>query len=252
MGDIAFLGLNTLVGGLTAGVLQSLRDGSFQEGFASGALGGAISYGGRRLAVEEFGGAGFLGRQVSAVGGSVVRNASERRPPFARLSLPVGPLIMLIDRAEPVRVRAELDLKGAGWLIAALLDDRLQLDEGATISAGAPVFRTPHHQLGIDGDYKYGVAVAGLVVIGYQGDRPGDHDVFAHERVHVLQYDFVQEIWGDPLETWIGARLGAPQVIRYIRPGLAYGLIRESVANLLNVERNDRIWEIEADYLEHR
>lgn len=252
MGDVTFLSLNALVGGLTAGVLQTLRDGSFQSGFARGALGGAVSYGGRRLAVEEFSGAGLLGRQVSAVGVSVVRNASEGVPALSRVSLPAGPVILVILRGERVHVRAEIDVNGAVWLSSALLDARLVLDTRATISAGAPVFRTPDHRLGSDGDHPNGIAVGGLVVLGRGSENLHGHDVLAHERVHVLQYDLVQEIWGDPLETWISRRLGVPKVLRFIRPGVTYPLLRTSIVSLFDLEWKDRIWEIEADYLEHR
>lgn len=252
MGDVTFLSLNALVGGLTAGILQTLRDGSFQSGFARGALGGAVSYGGRRLAVEEFSGAGLLGRQVSAVGVSVVRNASEGVPSLSRISLPAGPLILVVTRGERLDVRAEIDVNGAVWLSSALLDDRLVLDARATISAGAPVFRTPDHRLGSDGDHPAGMLIGGLVVLGHGTGNMRGHDVLAHERVHVLQYDLVQEIWGDPLETWISNRLGTPEVLRFIRPGVAYPLLHASIVSLLDIEWKDRIWEIEAEYLSHR
>lgn len=81
-----------MLGGLTAGIVQRLRGGSFSDGFARGAVGGAVAYAGRRIAAERFDGAGLLGRQVGAVGASVVRNASERRPSLERLFFPAGPL----------------------------------------------------------------------------------------------------------------------------------------------------------------
>lgn len=252
MGDVAFLSLNALVGGGTAGLLQTLRDGSFQDGFARGALGGAISYGGRRLSVEDFSGAGLLGRQLSAVGASVVRNASEGAPVLSRLALPLGPVVVVVDRRRRTSVSAEVDATGAGVLIAAFLDDRLELDGGASLSAGAPVFRTPGYRLGSDGYHPTGKMLAGLILLGHgAGSRPGQ-DILAHEQVHVLQYDFGQEIWGDPLESWIADRIGVPASLRFVRPGVATFVLRGSIVGLFDLSWEDRIWEIEAEYLEHR
>lgn len=89
VGDVSFLGANVILAGITAGMRQALSSGSFEEGFAKGALGGAIAYGGRRLAVRDFAGAGFLGRQLSAVGISITGNAGEGVPALSRLTLPV-------------------------------------------------------------------------------------------------------------------------------------------------------------------
>jgi hypothetical protein len=253
MGDVAFLSANALLGGLTGGILQAVRDGSFHEGFARGALGGALSYGGRRVAVGGFWGAGLLGRQVSAVGASVVRNASEARPALSRLSLPVGPVNLYVQRDDDVHLRAKVDIHGAAWLLSALLDERVALDGGASLSAGAPVFRTPRYRLGSAGDHLSGISVGGIIVLGYDADRHPDHDVFAHERVHVLQYDFLQEVWGDPLELWIGGKVpGGRAVLRLVRPGLVVPGIKSSLVSLLDLEWEDRPWEIEAEYLEHR
>ena len=76
VGDVTFLGLNALTSGLSAGLLQVVRGESFTDGFARGALGGSVHYAGMRISAQRFDGAGLLGRQVSAAGISMVRNAS--------------------------------------------------------------------------------------------------------------------------------------------------------------------------------
>src|SRR5688572_16046106 len=82
VGDVTFLGANALTSGLSAGLLQRLRGGSFRDGLARGALGGSVKYAGMRVSAQRFDGAGLLGRHVAATGTSMVRNASDARPTF--------------------------------------------------------------------------------------------------------------------------------------------------------------------------
>ena len=61
-GELEFLSGNAALGGLTAALIQKLRGVSFWEAFVDGALGGAVAYAGKRIAVERFYGAGLVGR----------------------------------------------------------------------------------------------------------------------------------------------------------------------------------------------
>lgn len=63
-GELAFLSGNAALGGLTAALIQELQGGSFWRAFLEGALGGAVVYGGKRIAVERFYAAGLVGRQL--------------------------------------------------------------------------------------------------------------------------------------------------------------------------------------------
>ena len=89
-GELAFLSGNAALGGLTAALIQELQGGSFWRAFLEGALGGAVVYGGKRIAVERFYAAGLVGRQVAAVGTSMVHNVSDGRGALERLVLPIG------------------------------------------------------------------------------------------------------------------------------------------------------------------
>lgn len=252
VGEVTFLGANALLSGVSSGLMQWLRDGSFQDGFTRGALGGAITYSGRRIVAENFWGAGLLGRQVAGVGSSVVRNAAEDRPAFSRISLPIGPanVYLVPGGARPLSMR--LDIHGTAWLVSAILDDRLQLDGDASLSAGAAVFRTPRHMIGSDGDFARGIMTGGIIVLGANAAEGAD-DTFAHERVHVLQYDYAQEVWGDPFEDWLATKLpGAPGLLKFVRPGILLPAIGSVVSEFVEVDWVDRPWELEAEYLEHR
>lgn len=199
LGEVAFLSLNALVGGLTAGLWQELSDGSFEDGFAGGALGGGVVYAGKRLAAETFPGAGFVGRDVAAVGTSIVRNAADARPLLDSLMLPVGPLRLHLSPRDPVRPRVEVNLFQLYWTTYGLAEDRLELDLGESLSSGAAVFRADRFLLDADDDPVLGVAVGGVVMLSPQ-DAARRERSLAHERAHVLQRDFFHHAWFRPLE----------------------------------------------------
>src|SRR5688500_10942351 len=101
VGQFTVAGANALLSGVTAGVIQELRGGSFSDGFARGALGGVVIYAGKRVAMDRFAGAGLLGREVAAVGTSMVRNAADGVGLLDRVVLPVGPVRVYWQRTEP-------------------------------------------------------------------------------------------------------------------------------------------------------
>lgn len=93
--ELVTAGINALLGGATAAGMRLIRGESASESwsaFWTGTLGGGVTYAGKRVAVERFGGAGFLGRELATVGGSMVRNASAGRGVLEELVLPVGPV----------------------------------------------------------------------------------------------------------------------------------------------------------------
>jgi hypothetical protein len=89
-----------------------------------------------------------------------------------------------------------------------------------------------------------------MLVRGNPDDPLPDHsrsDVLAHERVHVLQYDFALAAWGEPAEAWLLAPLpGGARLDRYLDFGLP--LLPWAAANLV-IPHDYRPWEQEADYL---
>jgi hypothetical protein len=246
---VTFLGANTLLGALSGGALQKIRGGSFRDGFVRGALGGAVAYGGRRVVVKDFRGAGLLGRQVSAVGISIARNAGEGEPSLSRLSFPVGPLTFDWQRGGSGSLGLRIDARSAGWMVAAAFEDRLEMDWGASLSAGTAVFQAPRHRLGTLEDPHHGQAIGSLILLS----RDPSRHTLGHERVHVLQQDFGRELWGYPLERWIAGFLpGGEKVTTWVDPGIFYGGLTWSLSELFDVERHNQPWEVEADFLERR
>jgi hypothetical protein len=253
MGDVAFVSSNALLGGLTAGVLQKLDGGDFRDGFTRGALGGAVAYAGRRVSAETFYGAGLLGRQVSAVGASVVRNAGDGRPSLERLVVPLGPARLYVDRSDGLRVQPRIALRDLVWTMTFILRSETEFDASASLSAGAPVFTSPLRSfVSGDGEEVDGVHSGGVIGLSDVSDEKR-RSAFAHERVHVLQNDFALLVWSDPIERRL---LDRPEwgraVTRYVELGVAFPAVRGAVFHIFDVEHAQQPGEIEAKFLDRR
>lgn len=253
-GEFAALGVNATLGGLTAGVANALRGGDFSDGFVRGALGGALAYGGKRIAVERFDGAGFLGRQVAALGSSFVRNASDDTGLLDRLYVPLYLLRLEVrPRAqEGWRVRPRLDVATTVGTIYAIWEDELELDAGKSLSAGAFVFNTTGRAIKDDDNelgFTSGRASTGVILLSNVPGWPAEQRArtFAHERVHILQFDQMFAYWMDPLEDWLLDVVGASAVGQWADINAlsgALGLLGMGLAH------DDRPWELEAEWLE--
>lgn len=250
-GELAVLGGNALLGGLSGGILRRVQGGSFREGFVYGVAGGAVIYAGKRIAVERFGGAGLVGREVAAVGASMVRNAGESRDPFERVTLPIGPTWLVLQRTAP-RVRLRADLFAAGYTIWAATQPELRFDFGRSLSAGTPVFRARDRLLLVNGDSTHasGVVGGGVIMLADmpQFGRRFDRHVFEHERVHVLQMDQLFLTVTGPVEDRIMARVPG---IRILHPYIDVNLGGELMRRLGGAwdDHLRRPWETEAIFL---
>jgi hypothetical protein len=250
-GQVASLGANGILGGLTAGLLQHFRGGSFSDGFTRGMLGGAASWVGKWIAAESFGGAGLVGRTVSGTGASIVRNASEGVPLLDRLVVPFGPVWLEVRPARRT-VHARIDVAGLAWLTYAVIEPELTLDAGASLSAGAPIFRTDGKLLSFGGDavHAAGATSAGIILLA---DVPAYGEEYerrslAHERVHVLQEDQFAIQWTDPVLTRVVSGTRAGRVAsRYVAWNLTTEIFR--VLGRAIPEHGDRPWELEAIFL---
>jgi hypothetical protein len=249
--ELAVLSGNALLGGVSAGVLHRLRGGSFGDAFLRGLGGGAVIYGGKRIAVERFGGAGLVGRQVAAVGASMVRNAGEGRGTVEQIALPVGPARIYLQGARPhVRVRA--DLTTLGWLIYSIQEPELRFDAGMSASAGALVFVADGRIIEMsDSAHAHGATFTGLMALANVpafGRGPARR-AFEHERVHVLQMDQIFMTVTGPAEE---RALNAVPGLRRLAPYIDVNLSAQLVALLRLGAFEDylrRPWETEALYL---
>lgn len=251
-GQLTALSANVLLGGLSSGLWQELRGGSFKDGFTRGALGGSIAYAGKRIAAQPFDGAGLLGREVAAVGASVVRNAAEARRTFETVVLPVGPLRLHLRPLEKRLTHASLDLVATGWILWGIAEDELRLDVDESISAGTAVFRTDNKLIiyTLNRLSGGGFTPAGVVLQSYvpAWGQPLLRRVLRHERVHVLQEDHLYHTVLAPAESWLLHKLPQGRRIeRYIDLNGSTELL--GLLTMLFPRHADRPWEIEAIYL---
>jgi len=226
-----------------------VRGGSFTEGFMRGAAGGAVTWAGKRLASERFAAAGLLGRGVSAAGASAVRNAADGEAPFARLTVPLGPVWFEIRPGSAERIRARLDAAALGWFLYGVVEPELNLDVAESLSAGTPVFRTDGQLLahGDDEVHAAGVTNAGVIFLA---DVPAfgesfERRSFAHERIHVLQEDALAIQWTDPLAARATRDVpGLRWLARYVSVNASTELLR--LLGRAIPDHEERPWELES------
>jgi len=253
-GQLTVLAANTFLGALTGGIAQELRGGSFRDGFTRGALGGAVTYLGKRVAVERFNGAGLIGRQVGALGSSMVRNAGDGIPTLDRLVVPLGVGRLYVRRGtdRAFQIQPKLDALATAWVLYGAIEDDLAFDAGASLSAGTFVFKTSNKVMLYGGGEHSagGFANAGVV---YLSDVPAWgrrflDGAFAHERVHIVQEDQLFVTLTDPFEDWVVQQLpGGHHVSRWLDLNVSTEIFRVTSRFFPSVR--ERPWEMEANYL---
>jgi hypothetical protein len=232
--ELTLAGLNALLGGVTAAAGRGVRGEPIMQGFWTGFVGGGVIYAGKRIAVEDFGGAGLIGREVASVGGSMIRNSSKGLAPFEEVVLPLGPVRFYISRD---RVVPRLDVASMVAASAFVLYYDARLDTRATLSSGALIFRG-------NGPMP-GLSSAGTVMVWH--DMP-DHEeprLMAHERVHILQYDQAFLSWGERPERRLAGHVPGPTgFLDYLDGGALVLGARTGLAALIPYAA--RPWEREA------
>lgn len=244
--DLNFMAANALVSGLVTGIFAAVDDDrTFAEGFLTGAAAGGVVYAGKRVAAGRFGGAGLLGRQMTGLGVSLLRNARDGRGLLDEIVFPVGLARVYWDRAGG-SVAVKPDLYTLYWLGVGSIEDGAELDWQRSLSAGAPVFLTRGAAL----DGASGQSFGGVILVD-RYERKHLDDIFAHERVHVLQWDHQYGLWAERVEGWAASLLGSPAraVFGWVDVGLAPRLIMGPAFLLPN---GANPFQVEAHYLEVR
>ncbi len=250
--DLSYIGANLLVGGLTAGVASAIRGRSILKGFAQGAFGGTVSYLGKRVTAEDMPGAGLIGRQIGAIGASVVRSAAFGSGLLVdTLVMPIGPVRAYVSLLDIRNTRFRVDLQEIAWLAYNLGQPNQTLDLGASLSSGSFVFTSVEEIRGF-GDIATGRAAPGVLVVRLTGNGQIPPDVIAHERVHVNQFDYLKITAGLPLEGAVRRGLGADSVEFLDRFDFGVGQYPfQWVLTGAWLPRSRQLFEIEAEYLEN-
>lgn len=233
---VAMVALNALTGGLTSAVSALLGGRDPLRAAVGGGLGGVGVYAGKQVAAQRFDGAGLMGRELAAVGTSVVINAGEGRGWFGTLWLPAGPVWVRTGSA-PLSVRVSaVDVAMTVWAAAT---PELGFDAGRSLSTGAMVFTSPDHAIRSSDEYLKGFAAGGVMVLGASVE--GFDGTRSHEMIHVIQQDFMLRAWSRPLEAWAWTAVAGRDVPvdlglvpQLLTPGF-YDRFRERESSILDV-----------------
>lgn len=245
-GHAATLGANAVIGGLTAGIAQASDGKPFWRGFVRGALGGSIVYSGKLVGGESFPASGLLGREISAVGSSMVANAATGRGTFEQIVLPVGPIRLHIQPSSSAPIHARVDLANLAVTAYTAAQPGLEFDWRSSLSSGTPVF-TDYADRPWLARQSAGVIVVRDRDLPPELRRESMNSSLGHERVHVAQQDFNSIVWGGPSERKLLQHVpNGAQIHRFVE--FRIDLLPWAAANAL-LRYDLRPWEWEAHFL---
>ncbi|MGQ0714376.1 MAG: hypothetical protein ACT4PJ_11695 [Gemmatimonadaceae bacterium] len=241
---VAHLAVNGALGGFSAAMV-ALAKGKNPWRAALQGFGGGVALGaGKQIAGNRFDGAGLVGRQVSAIGTSLVRSASEDT---LVMLVPVGPVTFEVRPSAVDRVRPRVNVISAGTMLYYIIRDDTRFDLTATLSSGAPVFRFPTETVSTRDGIIFGRMDFGTIVLGA---RPPIMDLqrqltLPHEAIHVAQYDFLDHALALPPERAILRKIGVGE--GFLRHA-DLGIVSVMLAGILqmHMDYDDRPWEREA------
>lgn len=244
--------INGAIGAVSAAVGAALTGKNPWDALLPGFGGGVAVAAGRQVAGLGFGGSGLLGRQISAVGISVIHSAARDS---LLLLVPLGPVTFSVRPRDYDGIHPRVNLLEVAALVYYTLDSDAKLDAGATLASGAPAFRMPTVSFQVGDGTAYGQMILGTIVLGAHDPDLFPHTsrdvVLAHESIHVLQLDYFNQVVGLPLERAMLRRLfGDAPLTRYVDIGLLGPL--SAMAFHSQVEYQRRPWEREAVVLTGR
>ena len=210
-GHIALVSANAMIGALGAAVSAWARGEDVSRAFLLGAAGGSVGYAGKVTATARFTGAPIAGRQLAAIGHSIVGNAAEGRGALSEVWLPVSPVRVRLPFAE-AGWAVQLDLMDLTTLLYGVFTSELDFDADLALRYGTPVFVATDRAIRLgNNDYVGGFAISGTIVLsGAVRTTESRRSLLAHEMVHIIQNDFAKVAISYPVERW-AVRLLAPE-----------------------------------------
>ena len=241
---VAHLAINGALGGFSAAMYALVRGKDPWRAALMGFGGGVVMGGGKQVAGTAFYGSGLVGRQLAALGTSVVRSASEDT---MLVLLPVGPVTYEIRPRAADRVRWRVSVVGSATILYYAIRSDTRVDLGATLSAGAPVFRFPTETVSTRDGIIFGRMDFGTIVLGTPPSALDEERrmTLPHESIHVVQYDFLEHALTLPPERAILRKLGVGE--RFLRH-VDIGIVSALLAGVLqmHMDYDERPWEREA------
>ena len=240
----AHLAVNGALGGFSAAMFALARGKNPWRAALVGFGGGVAMGAGKQVAGRRFHGAGLMGRQLAAFGTSMVRSASEDT---MVVIVPIGPMTFEVRPSAVDRVRPRVNVVSTATLLYYVVRADTRVDMGATLSAGAPVFRFPTETVSTRDGIIFGRMDFGTIVLGRTPlvqDRQR-RMTLPHEAIHVVQYDFLEQALSLPLERAILRKLGAGDgFLRHVDLG-AISVMLAGVLQM-HMDYDDRPWERES------
>lgn len=240
----AHLAVNGALGGFSAAMFALARGKNPWRAALVGFGGGVAMGAGKQVAGQRFDGAGLMGRQLAAFGTSMVRSASEDT---MVVIVPIGPMTFEVRPSAVDRVRPRVNVVSTATLLYYVVRADTRVDMGATLSAGAPVFRFPTETVSTRDGIIFGRMDFGTIVLGRTPlvqDRQR-RMTLPHEAIHVVQYDFLEQALSLPLERAILRKLGAGDgFLRHVDLG-AISVMLAGVLQM-HMDYDDRPWERES------
>jgi hypothetical protein len=241
---VAHLAVNGALGGFSAAMFALAHGKNPWRAALMGFGGGVVMGAGKQVAGRRFDGAGLVGRQLAALGTSFVRAASADT---MIVLVPMGPMTLEVRPRAVDRVRPRVNLVSSATMLYYVVRADTRLDLGATLSAGAPVFRFPTETVSTRDGIIFGRMDFGTIILGA---APSVLDAqrrvtLPHESIHVVQYDFLEHALTLPPERAILRKLGVGAgFLRHVDIG-AVSVMLAGVLQM-HMDYDDRPWEREA------
>jgi hypothetical protein len=244
---VAHLGINGALGGFSAAMFALARGKNPWRAALVGFGGGIVLGAGKQITGRRFDGSGLIGRQVAALGTSLVRSASEDT---LVMLMPIGPMTFEVRPRAADRVRPRINLVGTGTVLYYVLRSDTRIDVGASLSAGSPVFRFPTETVSTRDGIIFGRMDFGTILLGTPTAPLTEHQrlTLPHETIHVVQYDFLEHALTLRPERSILRLLGVSEgFLRHVDIG-AVSVLLAGVLQM-QMDYDDRPWEKEAVWL---
>lgn len=237
-------GINAAIGVATAAAWSIVRGRGLTGALKYGLLGGVTMAAGRQVAASPFNGSGFVGREISAAGISLITASGSDH---MTMSFPVGPVRIQVRAGGAVDWR--VNATDAVDVIVNSVRSQTRLDPGLSLSSGTFVFRDARDTFTTGGETSIeaiGEEELGNIKLARDAFYGrGEPRALFHENVHVLQEDYLSEALANPIENAILSRLHvSKRITRHVDLGLLSSQV-ESLANAA-IPYSARPWEREA------
>jgi hypothetical protein len=165
--------------------------------------------------------------ELGAVGSSIIANAGAGSDAFDEITLPVGPARVRVRTGASPAIDFTVNGYETMMLAHRLVQPGVRVDWNHSRRAGTFVLRTSR-RLGAPGGWRAAAVTTGSVIV--LSELASDLErSFDHERIHVQQEWFLQEILARPVESSLRAR--AP-LLRAIPQWFEFGIVPPALLKL--------------------